>query len=415
MSLLPIEVFAQIAFHLPGEDYTRLSSLNKNLRENLPLYRTSSLPFNMIELQQEAYDSLYQSKRLQIFFQRIPHTGSSIVLLNYIAHELEINNGKQILVSCASVEYDKWRKRLQKHFTSFISIPKYKTSSRIPMARIILTKRKYKEILFKVIEPSLLLLLQRYNDDTVLYPNLRVKCVESSCRLEPSYLYAGAERIVKRTILPFPSYPQEFINGMDQIKHKKVTMIGPTLPFVRWFKKTFSYVIFRGDQPEQVKAFEQCDKEAILLYNEDFIWKKTPVLTGPVISVNAFDMNSFNHPIHMLPVYHTLFISKGITHLYHLNWFYRILWNFIVHETNDIHRILLYDIAHRLFMITRNLQLYSRVQLAIKANNFLRMDVHSLLEKETFKKLYSHYYSLLNNSFCPNVILETLMTKRTQY
>ena len=419
MSLLPIEVFAQIAFHLPGEDYVVLSSLNKNLRKILPLYRTSSLPFNMTELQKEAYDELCQSKSMRIFLQRAPRTGISIVLLNYIAHELEINNGKQILVSCVPTEYEKWRKRLRSNFTSFVSISNY---HRVPTARIILIKEPPTKILH-IIKPSFVLMIcpkssgYHYRcanlDDTI-------KCIESSCSLYPCY--ANAERIVKRTILPFPTYPQEFISGMDEVKYRKLTMIGTTRSFIRWFKKRFSYTFFHGDQPGQAKAFKQCDKDAILFYGKDFIFKNVPSMVGPVIYVNAFNSHSggSNKQIykHMLPFYHTLLVSKKITHLYYINW---DQWygpgpdpdpTFRSQRKEASSFIILYDMMYRLFMITKDEMLSLKIKEILK-NMFTPHEVIIEFSKNKISDYYN-YLELSGKDYTREMI-EVLMEKRKQY
>lgn len=330
--MFPIEILAQIGDELHGKDYDALWLTCRMSYKTMKNYSRYLYPMN--GYQREVYNKLIQNKGRIKKILCLPCTGEAIILLNYVHYYIQENN-KKVLIGCPSARYKEWRKALLYNFGSLVECIKNNDKIRLinkeKRIMLVLNSTERSDGMSNRFDYDLLIEQWDNIGNDAFYrssgesrfsgSNQNKHYISLEYLPDSSYssmIVNPSLDIVYRYKCPLPTYPSYYVDDylsaiIDKLmdKNQRITILGAS--YYDKFNKNNKYKVFFGGQE---KNFFCSKKKSILVYNEKYLRRKTPMLSGVVIMYVWFGKTH----LHLIKSqYNYILTSSDITSLYYVN------------------------------------------------------------------------------------------------
>lgn len=328
---LPIEILGHIGSYLYNHDHYRLSLCCKYLWENLPTYSNNLI---LTESQEDLAVAI-RSKISETNLMRIysfPHTGMKIALCSFLISYLK-ERKRNVLIVCKTYEVEKWKIILQKYFTE---------EDRDYCTLVYIAYQGMCDKYDLIISSS---------SQSIIHGNIPLINCFSYLDQDEDLLF-GPKSLIKKCIIPLPSYKQALFTSSDllqalqmiMMKHDSITLIvkhsyPDTLKTI--LEKTY-HVVEYGKESSQKKG-------TIILLDADKRLGEYSI-SGVVVSMvyNAYyDVDPKMKS--QLLIHKGLLFSPNVKKIY---WFYRESGKTHRRRMRAAYRILSNSLAY--FSNTRN-------------------------------------------------------------
>lgn len=316
--MYPIEIISSISQFAHGRTYESLLSTCKTMRNDLQKYTSYAYP--MDREQRNAYNDLCETKENYIRFVTLPHTGGSLVLLNYIYIYLKKNPTEKVSILCEKSKKYKWNRILFNTFdTSSFSSEKATSSS---IYRFIIRGSAYENK-----EANLIIASCRFYENKWKQDDPSLQFIISSHSYRRTENMKNVSEVFKRSIVPFSltksrcikcGEKEEFSSILTRILslHDKITILGGSSHLSNSSWKVFD--------EKSASEFRRYEGKAILVYTVSYLRSHTPNLSGIVlVRCESASMPRYANNFDCIKsvdssLWNALFMSKNIECIYYM-------------------------------------------------------------------------------------------------
>lgn len=391
MSLLPIEIIANVTQWCDSRSYESLLYTSKDMMKDLHRYTDYAYPMN--KNQKEAYESLRKEKNNYIRFVTMPRTGGSLVLINYMYIYVKENPDEKVTVICEESKSIKWYRMLFNIFEEYQICDEKTSSSKFHRFIVLGSQHKYKE-------SQLIIASCRYSKYEWNRDDPSIRFIFSHYIYERKEMKGTPSCVFKKSILPFismrsriikryPNEPIDFILRSLFLLHDKITVLGGTA----YRSNNQDFKVFNGES--EARNFSNHNGKALLVYENNYLSAHTPSLSGIVLVRYEMDTTTqYSSDVDSIRnvnsfIWNIIFTSKDIELVYYLYVerysFSMLRNNKKITEDNLIFFSCLFDIE-----INLRLEALGE-KSSTKNTSFCRYIERYPISKECFKYLDEHY------------------------